>query len=83
MTAGEKYRVDLLVETKLKGEDGLVVVHIENESYVQPSFPERIFIYFRRLLEKYRKHIVPISVFSYDPQRMICIYAPISVWPCG
>ncbi|MCX8001973.1 MAG: Rpn family recombination-promoting nuclease/putative transposase [Anoxybacillus mongoliensis] len=66
VTAGEKYRVDLLVETKLKGEDGLVIVHIENQSYVQPSFPERMFIYFSRLFEKYRKPIVPIAVFSYD-----------------
>ncbi len=69
VTAGEKYRVDLLVETKLKGEDGLVVVHIENQSYVQPSFPERMFIYFSRLFEKYRKNIVPIAVFSYDTIR--------------
>ncbi|GAC91326.1 transposase [Anoxybacillus flavithermus NBRC 109594] len=69
VTAGEKYRVDLLVETKLKGEDSLIIVHIENQSYVQPSFPERMFIYFSRLFEKYGKHIVPIAVFSYDPIR--------------
>ncbi len=56
VTAGEKYRVDLLVETKLKGEDGLVIVHIENQSYVQPSFPERMFIYFSRLFENTVKH---------------------------
>ncbi|SFA54587.1 conserved hypothetical protein (putative transposase or invertase) [Anoxybacillus pushchinoensis] len=69
VTAGEKYRVDLLVETKLKGEDGLVIVHIENQSYVQLSFPERMFIYFSRLYEKYRKPIVPIALFSYDTVR--------------
>ena len=69
VTAGGKYRVDLLVETKLKGEDSLIIVHIENQSYVQPSFPERMFIYFSRLFEKYRKHIVPIAVFSYDTIR--------------
>ncbi|MBB5354198.1 putative transposase/invertase (TIGR01784 family) [Anoxybacillus mongoliensis] len=69
VVAGEKYRVDLLVETKLKGEDSLIIVHIENQSYVQPSFPERMFIYFSRLFEKYRKHIVPIAVFSYDTIR--------------
>jgi len=66
VTAGEKYRVDLLVETKLKGEDGLIIVHIENQSYVQPSFPERMFIYFSRLFEKHRKPILPIALFSYD-----------------
>jgi predicted transposase/invertase (TIGR01784 family) len=66
VTAGEKYRVDVLVETKLKGEDSLIIVHIENQSYVQPSFPERMFIYFSRLFEKYRKQMLPIAVFSYD-----------------
>lgn len=66
VTAGEKYRVDLLVETKLKGEDSLIIVHIENQSYVQPSFPERMFIYFSRLFEKYRTNILPIAIFSYD-----------------
>ena len=69
VTAGEKYRVDLLVEMKLKGEDGLIIVHIENQSYVQPSFPERMFIYFSRLFEKYRTNVVPIAVFSYDTIR--------------
>ncbi|MED0687948.1 transposase, partial [Anoxybacillus ayderensis] len=69
VTAGEKYRVDLLVETKLKGEDSLIIVHIENQSYVQPSFPERMFIYFSRLFEKYRKRMLPIAVFSYDSLR--------------
>jgi predicted transposase/invertase (TIGR01784 family) len=69
VTAWEKYRVDLLVETKLKGEDGLIIVHIENQSYVQPSFPERMFIYFSRLFEKYRTNVVPIAVFSYDTIR--------------
>ncbi len=69
VVAGEKYRVDLLVETKLRGEDSLIIVHIENQSYVQSSFSERMFIYFSRLLEKYRKNIVPIAVFSYDTIR--------------
>ncbi|MFC0297450.1 Rpn family recombination-promoting nuclease/putative transposase [Geobacillus jurassicus] len=69
VTAGEKYRVDLLVQTKLKGEDGLIIVHVENQSYVQPSFPERMFVYFSRLFEKYRTRIVPIAVFSYDAFR--------------
>ncbi|WMJ21237.1 Rpn family recombination-promoting nuclease/putative transposase [Geobacillus kaustophilus] len=69
VTAGEKYRVDLLVETKLKGEDGLIIVHVENQSSVQSSFPERMFVYFSRLFEKYRIRIVPIAVFSHDALR--------------
>ncbi|MBA2878606.1 hypothetical protein HNR63_001676 [Anoxybacillus kamchatkensis] len=67
--AGEKYRVGLLVQTNLKGEDSFIIVHIENQSYVQPLFPERMFIYFSRLFEKYRKRMLPIAVFSYDSLR--------------
>ncbi|WP_041638499.1 Rpn family recombination-promoting nuclease/putative transposase [Anoxybacillus flavithermus] len=66
VTAGEKYRVDLLIQTKLKGEAGIIIIHVENQSYMQSSFPERMFIYFSRLFEKYRTNILPIAIFSYD-----------------
>ncbi|MEW5323467.1 Rpn family recombination-promoting nuclease/putative transposase [Geobacillus thermoleovorans] len=66
ITAGEKHRVDLLAETKLKGEDGLVIVHVEHQSYTQRTFPERMFIYFSRLFQKHRRRILPIAIFSYD-----------------
>ncbi|OKO93117.1 Rpn family recombination-promoting nuclease/putative transposase [Geobacillus proteiniphilus] len=69
VVAGEKHRVDLLVETKLKGEDGLIIVHIEHQSYTQPTFPERMFIYVSRLFQKYRRRILPIAIFSYDEHR--------------
>ncbi|WP_244956361.1 Rpn family recombination-promoting nuclease/putative transposase [Geobacillus subterraneus] len=68
VTAGEKHRVDLLVETKVKGEDGLVIVHVEHQSYTQRTFPERMFLYFSRLFQKYRRCILPIAIFSYDEQ---------------
>lgn len=54
------------MKTKLKGGDSLIIVHIENERHVQPLLSERMFIYFRRLFEKYHTNIVPIAVFSYD-----------------
>ncbi|MGJ3205780.1 Rpn family recombination-promoting nuclease/putative transposase, partial [Geobacillus thermoleovorans] len=69
VTAGEKHRVDLLIETKLRGEDGLIVVHIEHQSYIQSSFSERMFIYFSRLFQKHRRRILPIAIFSYDAIR--------------
>ena len=47
----------------------MIIVHIENQSYVQLSFRERMFIYFSRLFEKHRKPILPIAVFSYDHLR--------------
>ncbi len=66
VTAGEKYRIDLLAETRLKGEEALIIVHMEPQSYVQKKFNERMFIYFSRLYEKYRCKILPIAIFSND-----------------
>ncbi|MFB9279307.1 Rpn family recombination-promoting nuclease/putative transposase [Cohnella cellulosilytica] len=70
VTAGEKRKVDLLVETKLRGEDageeGLIIIHPESQAKRQTEFPERLFVYFSRLYEKYRRRIVPIAIFSYD-----------------
>jgi hypothetical protein len=66
VTVGEKKVVDLLVETKLRGEEGLIIVHVEPQSYKQPLFNERMFVYFSRLYEKYRRRILPIAIFSHD-----------------
>ncbi|BCV22976.1 Rpn family recombination-promoting nuclease/putative transposase [Moorella sp. Hama-1] len=69
VTAGERHIVDLLVETRLREEPGLILVHIEPQSYMQQDFNERMFIYFSRLYEKHRLRILPIAVFSYDQIR--------------
>jgi hypothetical protein len=66
LTEGDKRVIDLLVETKLQDEEGLILIHIENQSYEQPKFNERMFLYFSRLYEKYRCKIIPIALFSYD-----------------
>ncbi|SHJ37764.1 Rpn family recombination-promoting nuclease/putative transposase [Desulfofundulus thermosubterraneus] len=66
VTAGEKRKVDILVETRLKGAPGLILVHVEPQAYVQRNFNERMFIYFSRLYEKFRRKILPVAVFSYD-----------------
>ena len=66
VTAGEKYRIDLLAEVRLKGEEGLILVHIENQAQFQPDFAERMFIYFSRLYQKFRRKILPIAIFSYE-----------------
>ena len=62
---GDVRYVDLLVETKLKGEDGVIVVHVETQAARQRDFHERMFVYFARLYEKLRKRIVPVAVFGY------------------
>jgi hypothetical protein len=69
LTAGEKHQVDILVETRLKTEEGMILVHVEPQAYAQEDFNERMFVYFSRLYEKYRRKILPIVVFSYDQIR--------------
>ncbi|WP_084213479.1 Rpn family recombination-promoting nuclease/putative transposase [Thermicanus aegyptius] len=63
---GGERRVDLLVETKIKGVERLIIIHIEAQSYYQNDFHERMFIYYSRLYENHRRPILPIAVFSYD-----------------
>ncbi len=60
----DKRVVDLLVKTKIKGEDGLIIVHVEAQSAPQANFYQRMFHYFSRLYEKYQRRILPIAIFS-------------------
>ena len=69
VTAGERHEVDIIVETRLKEEPGLILVHVEPQSYVQKNFNERMFIYYSRLYEKHQRKILPIAVFTYDQVR--------------
>src|SRR5690625_4243082 len=66
---GETRRLDIVVETKLKGENTAIIIHVEPQSYVQSDFHERMYHYFSLLYHKYRKPILPIAVFSYDENR--------------
>ena len=65
ITAGEKREVDLLVETKLLNVPCLLIIHAEEQEEYQPNFPERMFVYFGRLYEKYRCIILPIAMFAH------------------
>ncbi|SFM18857.1 RpnC/YadD family protein [Salibacterium qingdaonense] len=69
VTQGEKYKVDLLVKTRRKEEETVIIIHTESQSYPQPDFNERMFIYYGRLYEKYRCNILPIALFTYDLRR--------------
>jgi hypothetical protein len=66
VTVGEKRAVDLLVETKLRTEDCLLIVHTEHQEQYEPAFAERMFVYFSRLYEKYRRKILPIAIFMHE-----------------
>ncbi|MEK3697519.1 Rpn family recombination-promoting nuclease/putative transposase [Paenibacillus sp. FSL R10-2199] len=70
---GEEAReLDLLLEIRYKGLDGYILIHLEPQSYRDTQFHERMFIYFSRLFERYRKEhklIIPIAVFTSDEIR--------------
>jgi hypothetical protein len=65
---GESRRADIVIEAKHKGEDTVLIIHVEPQSYYQtnPPFPERMYLYYSLLYNKYRKPILPIAVFSYE-----------------
>lgn len=67
---GTTRRLDIVVETKLKGEETVLIIHIEPQSSGQPNFNERMYHYFSLLYNKFRKPILPIAVFSYDENRI-------------
>lgn len=63
---GENRRVNIGIESKLKGDNTLVVIQVEPQSYYQKDFHQRMYLYFNLLYKKYRIPILPIAVFSYD-----------------
>ncbi|MEW9674897.1 DUF4351 domain-containing protein [Lentibacillus sp. L22] len=63
---GNTRRLDIIVETKLKGTDTVIIVHIEPQNEKQDNFHERMFRYFSLMYNKYQKPIVPIAIFSYS-----------------
>jgi hypothetical protein len=69
VTRGEKHRVDILVETRLKGEPGIILLHVENQASIEKEFAERMFVYFSRIYQKHRCRILPIAVFTYSQKR--------------
>ncbi len=68
VTRGDKHLVDILVQTRLKEEPGIILVHVESQASVEKDFAERMFIYFCRLFQEHRCRILPIAIFSY-PQK--------------
>lgn len=62
----EKHVVDILVETRLKDEAGLILIHVENQSQRLPDYNRKMFKYFARLYEKHQQKILPIVVYAHD-----------------
>ena len=66
---GESRTVDILIETKLRNEDTIIIIHIEPQSYYQTNFNERMFQYFSLIYHRERKPILPIAVFLMTEKR--------------
>ena len=66
---GESRKADIVIETKLKNMDTIIIIHVEPQSYGQRNFHERMYLYYSLLYNKYRKPILPIAIFSYDEIR--------------
>jgi predicted transposase YdaD len=67
---GESRRADIILETKLKDQETLIIIHVEPQSYGQPNFHERMYHYFSLIYNRYRKPVLPIAIFSYDQKRI-------------
>ncbi|HHP7229470.1 MAG TPA: Rpn family recombination-promoting nuclease/putative transposase [Xenococcaceae cyanobacterium] len=65
ITKGRKKLLDIVALAKFRGQDYTFLVHVENQSYQQDNFPERMYSYHCNLFLKYRRPIYPIAVFSY------------------
>ncbi|HXL57000.1 MAG TPA: hypothetical protein VN958_12120, partial [Chitinophagaceae bacterium] len=57
--------VDKLVKVFTKeGKDEWILVHIEVQGYKDDDFPLRMFTYFYRILDKYRKQVTAIAILT-------------------
>lgn len=49
---GKSKKADIVIETKLKGTESRLIIHVEPQSYTQPEFHERMHHYFSLLYNK-------------------------------
>ncbi|MCK4257661.1 MAG: hypothetical protein KAX49_01710 [Halanaerobiales bacterium] len=62
----KKQYVDIFVETKLKGEDGIVLIHVESQAQRKVNYNSRMYNYFMELYKKHRRIIIPIVIYSHE-----------------
>ncbi|WZY01017.1 Rpn family recombination-promoting nuclease/putative transposase [Bacillus sp. FSL W7-1360] len=61
-----RLRPDFVVKIKLKGEDTMVLVHIEVQATYDEAFLRRMRRYHARLMEHEEYQVLPLAVFSYE-----------------
>ncbi len=56
---------DKLVSVRLKnGKEKWLLIHIEVQSFYEKDFARRMFVYFYRILDKHKKEITAIAIFT-------------------
>ncbi|MCK4259425.1 MAG: hypothetical protein KAX49_10630, partial [Halanaerobiales bacterium] len=62
----KKHIVDIIVETKLKGEDGVILIHVESQAQRVVAYNKTMYRYFTELYKKHERKIIPIVIYSHD-----------------
>ena len=70
VTSGDRRELDLLAQVKYRGQDTCFLIHVENQSYKQAEFAQRMFRYFAYIHQKHQLPVYPIALLSYgSPQK--------------
>ena len=70
VNSGDRRELDLLAQVKYRGQDTCFLIHVENQSYKQAEFAQRMFRYFAYIHQKHQLPVYPIALLSYDsPQK--------------
>jgi predicted transposase YdaD len=61
----DKRYIDKLIQVYMKtGEERWFLIHLEVQGYFDKFFPERMYIYFYRIWERFRKDITSLAIFT-------------------
>lgn len=60
---GERRTLDLVAKMSSRGEDGIVLVHVEVESKYRSEFPERMWHYFMQLHLRHQMPVLPLALY--------------------
>ena len=66
VTSGEKYEADILVKARFREQEGVIILHVENQADAQADFNRRMFRYFSRLHDKHALPIYPIALLTFE-----------------
>jgi hypothetical protein len=63
---GKRYADKLVKVYLLDGSEKWLLIHIEIQGYEEKEFPERMFIYYYRLFDKFRRSVISLAVLTDD-----------------